>query len=136
MTAAEPRFDIDLAYGQQGELLVASIVDSLRDGTGAIEVKSDRRWRDTGNVYVELECRRRGRYVASGLQTTTATLWAFVIGYPAVVLIVPTAMLHEEVWRAGTRRAEETDGSHPTRGALVSTTVLMARLRSHVRRGR
>lgn len=132
MTAAEPRFDIDLAYGQQGELLVASIVDSLRDGTGAIEVKSDRQWARTGNVYVELECKRRGSYVASGLQTTTATLWAFVVGYPEVVLIVPTAMLHEEVWRPETRRAEETDGSHPTRGVLVPTQRLLARLRSRV----
>lgn len=128
----EPRFDIDAEFGHQGEMFVQDLIRSIT--TGQIEVKRDARWKDTGNIYVEFECRRRDGWNPSGIVTTTAESWAFVIGDPEVVLFVPTSTLRDvfEVERAAGRVAQETDGSHPTKGVLVPTQRLLARLRAPI----
>ena len=61
-------FDLDLEFGQEGEQLVKEL---LTHGH-TIEVKRDRKWKDTHNVYVETECYFTGKQAwgASGLSVT------------------------------------------------------------------
>jgi hypothetical protein len=118
----EPRFDIDYEYGLQGELYVSDIRRAIE--ADRIEVKRDSRWSATGNVYVEFECKGR----KSGIATTEAELWAFVLGDTNIAVFIPTATLKEfarRLHRAG-RVAQETDGSHPTKGVLVPLPALFA----------
>ena len=114
----EPRFDLDLAYGQQGELFVADIRDGLRDGT--VEVKRDAQFSRTGNLYVEYECLRQGRYQPSGLTTTEAKVWVFVLGDTPACICLATDLLRQWTAQDGFPVAECRVGSHPTRGWLLS----------------
>ncbi len=109
-----PQFDIDAEYGRQGELLVLDIIQALK--TGSVEVKTDARALDTGNVYVEYQCKGR----PSGISTTQTEVWVFVVG--DIALAVPTERLRQlarHYYRDETRRAARRVGSHPTRGVLV-----------------
>src|SRR5215475_8359534 len=69
----QPDFDIDAAAGRQGELLVADVIRALRDGSA--EVKTDEMALVTGNVYIECECLRRGKWRPSGVMATGAEIW-------------------------------------------------------------
>ena len=69
----QPHFDLDLEVGQQGEQLVKAGL------TGQVEVKTDRRVQETGNIYVEVyqfSNPDRSDKRKSGLATTTAEWWA------------------------------------------------------------
>lgn len=126
----EPRFDIDAEYGRQAELFVDDIRAGLRDGS--VEVKRDGRWKDTGNLFVEFKCLRRGKWEPSGIATTAAEVWVFVIERLAVV--IPTDLLKEESrkWfhRGRVTGGGET-GSHPTKGVLVPLSGLLEFVRSN-----
>ena len=119
----EPDFDIDYQVGHQAELFVKSLIDSL--AAGRIEVKRDARAADTGNIYVETECKRMGVYRPSGIAATKADAWAFVLSDDLVVITTTTglrrAMEHGSI--AGCPR-----GSHPTRGVLIRIPDLFQRL--------
>lgn len=73
-------FDVDLRDGKAREDAFAYIVLRAR-----VEVKSDRKAKDTGNVFVEFE--QKGR--PSGIRVTTADWWAFEVNRDCFVL-VPT----------------------------------------------
>ena len=45
-------FDMDLAKGQEGETLVKELLT----GGKTVEVKTDLKWKDTGNLYIETIC--------------------------------------------------------------------------------
>ncbi|ANS03895.1 hypothetical protein [uncultured Mediterranean phage uvDeep-CGR2-AD3-C191] len=68
----DSRFDIDLGYGQQGEQRAA---DLLSMTASKIEVKTDRLWKTTGNIALEVKWRGR----PSGLATTKADYWIFIL---------------------------------------------------------
>ncbi len=55
------------------------------------EVKRDRRWHETGNLYIEVECwyNSTQSWQASGIAVTEADYWAFVL--EESVLMIPTA---------------------------------------------
>lgn len=118
----EPNFDIDLALGQQGELYVVDIIDSLVMANGRIEIKTDERSLDTGNLYVEYECRKFGGWQKSGIAVSAAEFWAFVIGGDTV-LVAPAWRVKEAVRRlyktGAYYRKECVRGSHPTRGVII-----------------
>lgn len=125
----EPRFDIDLAVGAQAEMFVVNIIKSLGAGSGAIEVKYDARYQDTGKVYVEYQCRKRGKWTPSGIATTTADFWAFVLGMDAFLFIVATDKLKDAArrkWAHPHNRKELAKGSHPTRGVVMEPGWLAA----------
>ena len=42
-------FDLDLSVGHEGE----SLVNELLTGGKTVEVKTDLKWKDTGNLYIE-----------------------------------------------------------------------------------
>lgn len=124
-----PDFDIDFKYGRQGELFVTSVRRAMEEGR--VEVKRDGKFAETGNLYVEFRCFRRGKWRPSGLATTDAELWVFVLGDSETALVVPTELLKSicrDLYERG-RIAEERDGSHPTKGVLVKVSHLMAEIR-------
>jgi hypothetical protein len=77
-------FDLDFSYGRKGELLVEEL---LTDGK-KVEVKRDRKWHLTGNVYIETECffTKNNAWAPSGLSVTEAEYWAFVLKRTVVML--------------------------------------------------
>ena len=86
----QPDFDMDLKTGEQGEALVRAGL------TGTVEVKTDRRVAETGNLYIELwqfsnpdQSDKR----PSGLSTTKAEFWATATTKGTGFLIVKTDQL-------------------------------------------
>ena len=92
-------FDLDFGYGRQGETLV----EELLTGGKTVEVKRDRRWVETGNLYIETGCyfTKIDDWAPSGLFVTEAAYWAFVI--QESIFIVPTETLKEVVAKYGRR---------------------------------
>lgn len=78
-------FDLDFRYGLEGEQLV----NELLTGGKTVEVKRDRKWVDTGNLYVEYECwyNNSQSWELSGLSVSKAAYWAFVL--QESVMLVP-----------------------------------------------
>ena len=80
-------FEYDLKFGQMKEKELADILENQK-----IEVKTDCKWKKTGNVAVEYKSRGK----PSGISTTKAEYWAFILdanGYAEGILIVPIAKL-------------------------------------------
>lgn len=101
------------------------LIAALR--SGRVEVKTDERAAMTGNVDIEHECLRRDGWQPSGITTTKADLWAFVLGR-GVIVAVPVEVVrrvHARALRDG-RLRETTRGSHPTRGAAIPLTGLIS----------
>lgn len=71
-------FRWDLKVGQLFEDELANILERK-----TIEVKTDFMASQTGNVFVEFFCRNK----PSGLATTKADYWAFILGEKTVVLL-------------------------------------------------
>lgn len=68
----QPHFDLDLQTGEQGEAVVQAGL------TGKVEVKTDRRAHDTGNLYIEIwqfSKPDRSDKRPSGLAVTEADWW-------------------------------------------------------------
>lgn len=105
-------FDLDLQDGQWAEELCRSLLN----GSRRIEVKRDFRAVVTGNVFVETRCRGR----PSGLSTTEAEYWAFVLGRR--VFFIPTVEL-----RALLRFGEKARGGDngTSEGVLLRVTRLV-----------
>ncbi len=74
------KFDLDLLDGNQAEDLVASL---FGDKT-KVEVKWDKEFLRTGNVFIETHAYGR----PSGINTTEADYWALVIG-SRILFITP-----------------------------------------------
>jgi len=122
-TARQPNWDIDREIGEQAEVWVSDIRRAME--RGSVEVKRDTRAMSTGNLYVEYECRRGGVYQPSGIQTTKADAWVFVVVENELALVIETAALRRICSHSAIRRAEETDGSHPTKGYLLPMTYIV-----------
>lgn len=68
----QPHFDLDLKVGEQGEAVVKAGL------TGLVEVKTDRRVHETGNLYIEVwqfSKPDRSDKRRSGLSVTQAKWW-------------------------------------------------------------
>ena len=91
--ANKSSFDLDFSYGRKGEQLVEEL---LTEGK-RIEVKRDRKWHLTGNVYIEVECffTKDNKWAPSGLAVTEAEYWAFVL--KKTVIMLPTTVLWHAV---------------------------------------
>lgn len=133
--SAEPRFDIDFAEGWQAEKWVGDIREAMK--FGSIEVKCDGKASETGNVYVEYQCKKQAGWEPSGLATSEAYLWVFVIGLNECAIVITRERLTELARRAFTYktpdgkfpfRKEEKDGSHPTKGVVISVKKMIEAL--------
>lgn len=113
-------FDIDFSFGREGEQLVE---DLLTEGK-RIEVKRDRKWSITGNVYIETDCffTKSNSWQPSGLSVTEAEYWAFVLN--RTVIMLPTQVL----WKAVRNYGREITCEIPpnlSSGYLVKVTDLI-----------
>jgi len=109
-------FRYDLKVGQVSEKRLGEL---LTDKT--IEVKRDFRASQTGKVFVEFFCRGK----PSGIATTEADFWAFMISNESVV-ILPTKRVKKLV-REAKRKGKVVSGgdSNLSQGALVEIERLM-----------
>lgn len=125
MTVAEPRWDRDLAYGQQGELQVDEYLKWIAKGNGRVETKRKRLY--DLEFYVEQQCDkgRRGQYQPSGINVSEADVWAFVVADSGVAFIIPSRILRASLQHKSVRPKEEKDGSCPTKGTLVHLMAML-----------
>lgn len=118
--ASRSDFDLDYSFGLGGERLV----DELLTGIKTVEVKRDRKWHITGNLYIEIMCWYQGTesWKDSGLTTSTAQYWAFVLN--SSVLIVQFEVLVKAVSKYG-KRTECNIEPNKSRGYLLSVDNLL-----------
>lgn len=118
MSKGEARegFDIDLEYGQSREDALETF---LTDSNMKIEVKSDEKAKETGNIYVEYKQRKGSEWVDSGIAVTEADIWAVEVRSDNFVLL-STDKMKELAKRAYEQGKTVSGGDHNnTKGILV-----------------
>lgn len=113
-------WDLDYRHGLDGENMVANLL-----AIETVEVKNDRRWSETGNVYIETDCYyvNSQAWEPSGISISKASHWAFVLD--EVVVILPLERLKKIVERFG-RPSTCNISPNYSRGFLISVVELMA----------
>jgi len=115
----DSNWDLDLRAGLAGESKVADLLS-----LDTLEVKTDRRWHETGNIYIETECFIQASHTwePSGLYTTKATHWAYVL--EDCVIIVPTYRLKEAIWE-NAKSITCNIPPNPSKGFLITPARLL-----------
>jgi hypothetical protein len=90
----QPDFDIDLVYGEEGEMLVRHVLEL---DESRIEVKRKSYIDDEFYVEIRHDPGRRGAWRASGLAKTKADYYVYVVADTGVLIFVPTALLRERL---------------------------------------
>ena len=113
-------FDLDYSYGVAGEQLV----NQLLTGGKTVEVKRDRRWKDTGNLFIETEywSNKHNAWVPGGIRATKAEYWAFVL--EELVVIVPVEKLQIALGAYGWP-IENKKEPNPSKGYLLRVEELL-----------
>lgn len=113
-------FDLDFSYGHEGEQLVRDILT----GGLTVEVKRDRRWVETGNIYIEsaFYSRATHNWVESGIMVTKADRWAFVL--ESLVIIAKTTDIRRAVDTYGRPISNKIE-PNPSKGFLITVDDLM-----------
>ena len=124
--ATKSSFDLDFGFGRKGEQLV----DELLTGGRTVEVKRDRKWFKTNNLYIETECyfQKTSAWAASGLGVTEAAYWAFVL--QESTLIVPIDVLRYAVKEFG-REISCFIPPNQSKGFLITVDDLMTATRKY-----
>jgi len=114
-------WDLDLRFGQEGEVFVNNLLTSPIE---TVEVKRDRRWKETGNLYIETECWSDvlACWYASGISITRATHWSFIL--EDSVLTVPTNNIRKAIAIYGIRR-EMNRPEYSTKGLTITVQDLL-----------
>ncbi len=114
-------WDIDFRFGQQGEVIVNHLLTAPIE---TVEVKRDRRWKETGNLYIETECWSDvlGCWYASGISTTKASHWSFIL--EDSVLTVPTDRVRMAIAVYGIKR-EMNRPEYSTKGYTITDSELL-----------
>lgn len=122
----DSNWDLDLRDGEIGEKRIADLLSA-----DTIEVKTDRRWWETGNLYIETECfyQSSQSFEPSGIRTTKATHWAFLM--EDLALIVPTERLKEAVWKS-TRPITCNIPPNPSKGYLLTPAEIIESARHDI----
>jgi len=117
-------FDLDFSYGKGGE----NLVEQLLTGGKTVEVKRDRKWWSTNNVYIEVECwyLSSQSWEPSGLSVTKADYWAFVL--EKGVVMIPTDHLHYAVKNFGRQITCEIPPNR-SKGFLITVEDLLTAMR-------
>lgn len=113
-------FDLDL---RQGKLREGALGKLLAATAKTVEVKSDRKCRNSGNLFVEY--RQKGR--PSGIATTTADYWAFEFDVDNW-LIVPTEKLRQiarKIYRRSPRNRVHGGDFDQYEGVLLPVAMLV-----------
>lgn len=114
-------WDLDLRFGQEGEVAANALLTAPIE---TVEVKRDRRWKDTGNLYIETDCWSDGRqeWYWSGITVTKATHWSFVL--EDILITVPTDKIKLAVKTYGMPK-EMNRPEYSTRGYLITVDNLL-----------
>jgi len=123
------RFDFrkDLAYGQQGEKLVADFLDAM--SSGSFEVKTDR-YRN-GRMVIEMEQnpRRKGEWVPSGLQVTQAQWWVYVFTLDGAFVMVSVPRIRRYIQQRQLTAKDYKEfargSQNPSRGFLLEAAEVV-----------
>lgn len=108
-----PEWDIDREYGEDGEDTVRRF---LALDKSRIETKRKRIRDDV--FYVEThQSPLLGGFRPSGINTTAAEYYIYVIADTGVLVAIPVPLLKAAA--LDSKRVDERDGSNPTRGRLV-----------------
>lgn len=130
MRGKEPRWDRDLDYGEQGELLVDQLHMQVAQGHASTETKRERR--ENSRFYCESMQfpKWRGsqaRWVDSGIRVSEADYW--VIYKPGgLFLYVPLTRLKALIASGKPPPIEYPKGDNPTRGHLVNLADLFDKI--------
>lgn len=131
----EPRFDRDMERGEVGEKLLDLLFEDSKDPNITIEVKTDYRTNETGNIYVETHKYRNGREdeaVPSGINGTQSKWWAQASPDGNAVLLVKTDTLRSYIdFVEPPKSAQPISNAHSAAslGVLVSMKGLMKYLK-------
>jgi len=112
-------WDIDLRDGEAGESKLADLL-----AIDTVEVKTDRRWKETGNIYIETSC----YYVASqqwkesGIMVSKATHWAYML--EDVAFIMPTEVIKKAALEWG-RPINCNIEPNPSKGYLITPNEIL-----------
>ena len=117
-------FDLDFRYGHEGEQLVEELLTNGK----TVEVKRDRRWHETGNLYIEFDCwyNSTQSWQPSGISVTKADYWAFVL--EESVLMIPTINVIQAINQYG-REINCEIPPNKSRGFLITVNDLLAVMR-------
>lgn len=120
----DSNWDLDYRDGILGEKKIADLLSM-----DTVEVKTDRRWKYTGNLYIETECyyKTTDTWEKSGIMVSKATHWAFVL--EDSVLIVPTYRLREAIYD-NPRPITCNIPPNPSRGTLITAGALIEHIRA------
>ena len=120
----DSNWDLDYRDGILGEKKIADLLSM-----DTVEVKTDRRWKYTGNLYIETECyyKTTDTWEKSGISVSKATHWAFVL--EDSVLIVPTYRLREAI-HDNPRPITCNIPPNPSRGTLITAGTLIEHIRA------
>ena len=112
-------WDLDLRAGEEGESKIADLLS-----IDTIEVKTDKRWQETGNLYIETECYyvNDNAWKPSGIRVSEATHWAFVL--QDIALIMPLWQLKDAVYTVGKPITCDIQ-PNPTRGYLITPSQII-----------
>lgn len=119
-------FDLDFSFGRAGE----GLVEELLNGGKTVEVKRDRRWHETNNLYIELSCwyMSSQSWEPSGLSVTQASHWAFVL--EESVFIIPTDVLKLAIQKYG-REITCDIPPNKSKGRLITVEHLLAETKAN-----
>jgi len=117
-------FDLDFSYGKGGENLVEQLLTQGK----TVEVKRDRKWWSTNNIYIEVECwyLSSQSWEPSGLSVTKAEYWAFVL--EKGVVMIPTDHVNYTVKKFGREITCEIPPNR-SKGFLVTVEDLLIAMR-------
>lgn len=117
-------FDLDFSYGKGGE----NLVEQLLTYGKTVEVKRDRKWWSTNNVYIEVECwyLSSQSWEPSGLSVSKADYWAFVL--EKGVVMVPKDHLEYAVKKFGREITCEIPPNR-SKGFLITVEDLLTAMR-------
>lgn len=76
------RKEVDLSINEKfinGVMIEQNVFKMLTDSDIKFEIKSDYIWKNTGNIYIEIEQNIEGRWVHSGLTVTKADYFVYVL---------------------------------------------------------
>lgn len=122
MNKPEPRFDIDYRRGLVGENLVGTFLESL--GESRIEVKTDYKAHQTGNLYIETHQHLRGQWVPSGINLSESEYYCFAGGAGIGFITITKQALLEIVKQAPRTEGGKTDIR--THGRLIKVSDVIA----------
>lgn len=115
-------WDIDFRRGEVGENLVKDVVETA-------EVKTDYRWQETYNVYIEYSCyyKTSGKFENSGIAVTKAKYWSLVLPMKdkdPIIFSVPTDVLKRALKKYG-KKTECIISENRSKGLLIKLNDIL-----------